>query len=205
MRRHLWLLPLLLFNLFAYLFSGLQKAPSISAIEDVKPYPTPKIALAQVFPIPPVSSSPTPIKNPSAESSFQSPIRLLIPSINVDTEVISVGLNTEGLQQVPEEKVSLFNSVLAGHYKLTNEQPGVFYLLGNLGVGEIIKVFDKNGKEKSFKITDSKLYNTSDFPTSVIYGSSDKRHFNLVTCAGKFDPNLKDYTQRRVIFTELST
>lgn len=149
-----------------------------------------------------------------AAEVFYSPSRLKISTISLDAPVLSVGADVDGTQFVPADNKTLSwwkhgakpgekgSSVLAGHYKIADGSPGVFYRLNEVKVGETISVLDENGAEQSFKVMDRKIFSVSEFPTKDIYNNTDSEQVNLVTCTGDYIPETNNYTHRLVLYTE---
>lgn len=150
------------------------------------------------------------------ETILPKPTSLTIPKLNLNNiEVEYVGLDQEGKMDVPKNpnNVAWFelgykpgkngNSVLAGHFDKEDGSPAVFYKLDNLDQGDKITLATDDGKEKTFVVRDKALYKLSEFPTEFVFGKSDKKMLNLITCDGTWDPTKKSYSNRLVVFTEL--
>src|SRR3989344_283531 len=109
----------------------------------------------------PATSAATPILNiiPLEEEQTRSgiPVRLKIPSINVDANIEHVGTTPDGAMDVPKEPedVAWFNlgprpgetgsSVIAGHSGYKDNKPAIFDNLDKLQKGEKIYVEDEFG------------------------------------------------------------
>ena len=142
------------------------------------------------------------------------PVRLKIPSINVDAPVEYVGLTPDGVMDVPKERanVAWFNlgprpsekgsAVMAGHYGWKNGKISVFDNLYKLSKGDRVYVEDEKGVVTSFVVRESRRYDPK-ADASVVFGSSDdKAHLNLVTCEGIWNKIFKSYSKRLVVFTD---
>ncbi|MGM0866326.1 MAG: class F sortase [Bacillota bacterium] len=46
-------------------------------------------------------------------------------------------------------------------------------------------------------------YQKDDAPLRTIFGPSEKRMLNLITCKGYFDREIHNYIERLVVYTEL--
>ncbi|MGI5841547.1 MAG: class F sortase [Patescibacteria group bacterium] len=146
------------------------------------------------------------------EESFE-PHWLEIEKIDLSVEVIGVGLNEKKAMIVPEENnlVSWYkngtvpgevgSAVLSGHYEW--REAGVFKRLGEVEVGDIIKLKDNNGTEKLFRVSKRAIYDKNNFPMKEVFSSKDKKRLNLITCYGRFNRATKLYEDRLVVFAEL--
>ncbi len=143
------------------------------------------------------------------------PIRLTIPSINVNAFIESIGLTKEGAVGVPDgaRNVSWFNSgprpgqqgsaVISGHYgRWKNGIDSVFNLLPNLNIGEKIYVKDDKGNMRSFTVRSTKVY-SKDETVPEIFNKTDNAYLNIITCHGTYLESQHTYSQRLVIFAQL--
>src|SRR5690606_24465788 len=117
-----------------------------------------------------------------------------ISSIGLDAPVVSVGANEKGLQEVPSDKDTVSwrkpgfkpgkkgSAVFAGHFKVEDGSPGVFYTLNQVKVGDTIELTDEIGQPLKFTVNDTKVYSVADFPTEDIYMNTDSNRIVLVTC-----------------------
>jgi LPXTG-site transpeptidase (sortase) family protein len=144
------------------------------------------------------------------------PVRLSIPRLSlVDVIVEHVGMDSKGQMEVPAEddNVAWFqlgytpgkkgNSVLAGHFDKPTGDPAVFYNLGAMEVGDEINLEGDDGVIQTYRVTDKKAYPYDDFPTSHVFGKSDRKMLNLITCDGTWDQVAQNYSNRLVVFSEL--
>ncbi len=147
------------------------------------------------------------------------PVRLIIPSINVDAKVQSVGLSWRGTgaMGVPSNFTDVAwynkgplpgapgNAVIDGHLDGRNIPEAVFYNLGKLRVGDLVDVLDAKGETLRFKVVATKTYDYNAPTTAIFSGDTSKVRLNLITCAGDWMKAQKLYSQRIVVFTELIT
>ncbi|MFB1083430.1 sortase domain-bontaining protein [Jeotgalibacillus sp. JSM ZJ347] len=142
------------------------------------------------------------------------PARIQIPSLDIDTGVIPVGLLDNGEMEVPEETDvtgwynrgiqpgAVGNSVIAGHVD-SKEGPAIFFYLKDIEPGAEIIVTDEHGVKLTFEVKTKESYPTDDSPIEKIFGPSDKRSLNIITCTGTFDREQHLYPDRLVVYTEL--
>ncbi|WP_033540990.1 class F sortase [Planococcus sp. CAU13] len=142
------------------------------------------------------------------------PARIAIPSIGVDAVIEATGVLDNGEMGVPEDinQVGWFepgfkvgakgHAVLAGHVdSLTG--PAIFYHLAKVEPGETVIVTDKDGREMVFKINDKTSYPTDEAPIADIFGASEGRMINLITCTGTFNRDTGSHEERLVVTAEL--
>lgn len=142
------------------------------------------------------------------------PVRLKIPSIEVDAMVESVGITPEGAMGIPEDadNVAWYNlgsrpgeqgsAVIDGHFDKEDQSPAVFAKLDQLMPGDVLYLENDQNENLTFVVKESRMYDVRD-STEEIFNNNDGIFLNLITCAGDWDVHNKDYNQRRVIFAEL--
>lgn len=138
--------------------------------------------------------------------------RLTIPSIDVDTAIVNVGLTVEGDMAVPDSTVDVGwfslgtrpgetgSAVIAGH-NYWDHRAAVFDRLDQLNIGDVVFATDSNGVSTSFVVRDMRLYDPSDAAPEV-FESENGIHLNLITCSGSWDPSTQSFTKRLVVFTD---
>lgn len=142
------------------------------------------------------------------------PAEVEVPSIGVKANIEPTGILDNGEMGVPEDvdQVGWFkpgfkagakgHAVLAGHVdSLTG--PAVFYELKNVKVGETVILKDADGRKMVFEVTNLTSYETDEAPIEEIFGSSDKRLINLITCTGDFNRDIGSHEERLVVTAEL--
>ncbi|WP_444685138.1 sortase domain-containing protein [Alkalicoccus luteus] len=142
------------------------------------------------------------------------PETLSIPAIDVEADLEEVGILDNGQMGVPDsaEGVGWFepgvrpgeqgNAVLAGHVD-SREGPAVFYGLHELEAGDTVYVTDEEGSDLEFEVTKTIVYDRREAPLEEIFGRSDGRHLNLITCTGTFNQEYGTHDDRLVVYTEL--
>jgi len=142
------------------------------------------------------------------------PIRLKIPSINVDAPIEHVGLAPDGAMDAPKERANAAwfelgqrpgengSAVIAGHYGWANKQASAFDNLYELRPGDRLYIEDDRGTIISFVVRESRRYDP-DADAGDVFGSGDgEAHLNLITCEGAWDKVSRTYSQRLVVFTD---
>lgn len=163
------------------------------------------------------SSSASEFRNePKAgEEVNQNPIKLEVPTLQIEATIIPVGLTPEGDMEAPSnvEQVAWYklgpkpgemgSAVLAGHLDGENGEKGVFYNLNELKKGDEISVQMQEGEKQRFTVKGSKIFNSED-DASEVFLPADGKYLNLITCNGEWDKEKENYEERLVVFAELT-
>lgn len=145
------------------------------------------------------------------------PIRLKIPTINVDTVITYAGITSDGAMDITKDPsvVAWYelgtrpgqsgSAVIAGHYGWMDGKAAIFNELHTLSAGNKIFIVDDGGLTTTFVVTRSQKYDPEADATDVFKSSDGKAHLNLVTCNGVWDNAKQSYSDRLVIFAEKET
>ncbi|MEK9158000.1 MAG: class F sortase [Patescibacteria group bacterium] len=143
------------------------------------------------------------------------PVRLKIPSMQVNALVEHVGLTSDNAMDVPKNRANVAwfepgwrpgengNAIMAGHYGIRNRKPSVFDNLHKLRKGDKVYVEDEKGVTISFVVSKIRRYDSNADASSVFTSSDGKAHLNLITCEGVWDKTAESYSKRLVVFAEL--
>ncbi len=144
------------------------------------------------------------------------PQTLVIPSLNISAAVESVGLDKNGLMDIPSNFVNTAwynlgprpgetgNAVIDGHVDTPAGAPSVFWNIKNMQQGDEIDVVDVSGKKYRFKVTAVTSYRFDAFPVNTVFGTYPKARLNLITCGGAWDRTTQNYSERVVVFSEIA-
>jgi LPXTG-site transpeptidase (sortase) family protein len=147
-------------------------------------------------------------------SMFSTPVKLSIPSINLDAVVASAGIASDGAMDIKKDpdKVAWYNlgprpgnagnAVIAGHYGWDNGHGSVFNDLHTLKPGDTVSVIDDKGMTSSFVVRKSQSYDPNADASTIFRSNDNKSHLNLITCEGTWSNSKQTYSQRRVVFTD---
>ncbi len=155
--------------------------------------------------------SETPIETDILQTEPSTPTRVRIPSINVDSRIIPMGINDKGEMDVPSG-----DTLGVGWYKF-GTKPGnmgspvldahvyaAFEDLDDLKKGERVYVTDENGIEREFVVEESTLYPYDHVPPYELFERADKKRLNLITCAGRPTLDGSTYTKRLIVYAVLA-
>jgi len=160
--------------------------------------------------------TPEPLQSPPAtalpEVEFPSgiePIRIAIPAIAVDADVIR--LDIRGEPEVPEDfaQVGWYHqtrlpgeigpAVLAGHID-SRTGPAVFYQLDELDTGDEIILSAAGSETRRFAVTDTGQYSKDALPAEVFGFGEPLPELRLITCGGTFDASSGHYRDNYVVY-----
>jgi sortase (surface protein transpeptidase) len=142
------------------------------------------------------------------------PSRVRIPAIGVDSELMALGLRTDGSLEVPPAGFpagwytgaptpgELGPAIIAGHVDWDGA-PGVFFDLGDLAPQDEIVVDREDGTAARFQVTSVQQFPKDSFPTDAVYADLDHAGLRLITCGGSFDGQARSYRDNVVVFAEL--
>ena len=150
----------------------------------------------------------------STERYFNVPVRLAIPSIDVNAKVQETGLTAKGEMGIPTNFTDVAwykhgtipgevgSAVIDGHVDNALGLPGVFSKLKNVKRGDDIYVTDKNGTKIHFVVREVQEYPYDKAPAEEIFNESERSLLRLITCGGKWIQSAKTYDTRVVVTAE---
>jgi sortase (surface protein transpeptidase) len=153
----------------------------------------------------------------TSEANIAIPQTLSIPKLNVDASIEQVGKDSVGRMDVPKnwnntgwymygpKPGEIGNAAIAGHVDDPTGKPSVFAKLSLLTPGDTLSVTDQNGNTYTFSVINTENVELSQFPGNKVFGSTDEKHLNLITCGGIWDREKKEYTQQTIVYTKLVT
>ncbi|MEU6180246.1 class F sortase [Streptomyces coeruleorubidus] len=172
---------------------------------------------AQAVPdAPPSSAAPhrTAVSGPHLPRSR--PVRLHIPKISVNAPFIDLAIGRSGqLEPPPADDTNLVGwyakgaspgetgtAIIAGHVD-TATSPAVFAGLSALKKGDRFHVARADGSRATFVVDGAESFDKDDFPSERVYGDTPDAQVRLITCAGAYDRQARDYTENLVVFAHL--
>lgn len=139
------------------------------------------------------------------------PVRIAVPSIRLDEEVVPVGVRTDGTMATAGfRSVSWYahgpipgspgNAVFAGHLDDGLGLPAVFSRLNRIEIGDTVVVYDAEGNALAFEVYDKRIYRAGEASLSDIMGDRRASGIALITCRGSWIREEKQYEERLVVF-----
>ena len=151
---------------------------------------------------PPQSAQPGPVSRP---------VGLTIPLIGVQTNLIYLGLTSDGSLQVPSTAYvagwytgsprpgAIGSAIIVGHVD-SYRGTGIFFRLRTLRRGDKIYVRRADGTLVEFRVTSVQTYLKNHFPTEDVFGPVPDAELRLITCGGAFDFATKHYVSNIVVY-----
>lgn len=149
------------------------------------------------------------------ELSRSEPTRLVIPALDVDARVTTVGRTSDGKIETPAIDAAadaawyrlgfapgeLGSAIIVGHVD-TEHGPGVFYRLSTLDPNDVIEVERADGTVASFAVEATREYLKTEFPARDIFDPRGRAGLVLITCGGNFDRQ-SGYDSNVVVYAKL--
>jgi sortase (surface protein transpeptidase) len=173
--------------------------------------PAPTGPIVGAFPSP---TGPIVAVSPSAAPKpVAAPVSLTIPLIGVQTNLMTLGLGSNGTLDVPPLSMAsvagwytgsprpgaIGSAIIVGHID-TTKGPAVFYRLNTLTRGDKIYVKRADGTLVEFQVTLVQQYLKDHFPTQAVYGAVPDPELRLITCDGTFDLATGHYLSNIVVY-----
>jgi sortase (surface protein transpeptidase) len=142
-------------------------------------------------------------------------MRVRVPAIGVDANVVSLGLNSDSTLQVPTNATDAGwwsggtapggrgAAVIVGHVNWGGDE-GVFGRLHEVMPGQDVLVTHRNGVTDRYRVTSTAVYPKVSFPTGLVYGPLPYAGLRLITCTGSFDPSTGHYDANLIVFARLT-
>ena len=137
-------------------------------------------------------------------------MRLMIPSLDVDSELVSVPLNGDSwaVEWLGDRAGILAGSVLPGegfsivaaHNTLNNTEYGPFALLGTLELNELIAVSGSGNGIRTFRVFANELLAPDDMEKMASIAEREENTLVLVTCENESADG--GYLNRRAVFVK---
>ena len=183
---------------------------NLASLAAQEPSPTPSLSTPAPLPS---SASPSPTTTPG----MYVPVAVKIPKIDVNTEVLPVGLDKARAVDIPEDitKVGWYklgvapgadqgSAVLVAHRDGRVQGHGVFYDLGNLSVGDKVVVTDAAGNKLKYKVVSREMISKEGLPLKELFAIDGPARLTLISCGGYYDKNNGGY-QDNVVVTAVPT
>jgi sortase (surface protein transpeptidase) len=153
---------------------------------------------------PPAPYSPPPA--PAQPSPPAPPARIELPSLGVDTAIVPVGVNSDGLMDIPPDVSTVGwyrfgpapgaaagSAVLSGHVDDHLQGVGVFGRIGDLGPGDAVRIVDEAGVTRAFSVLSREEWSKGEVPLDRIFDRGGSSRLVLITCGGSFNSSTLGY------------
>ncbi len=186
-----------------------RERPSIQEVQYVPAVP---------YPVPPLATEPEPTPKPTPEP-VAAPLRLVVERFGVDAPVVEMGLDEQGIPQVPlnGQDVAWYtfssppgagsNAVFAGHINWGGAT-GVFGNLDQLVPGDTVRVISDDGHEYTYEVFASFPVDPYDAESLKVMEPTPTDTVTLITCGGTWVPDASErfggsYTNRTIVQARL--
>jgi LPXTG-site transpeptidase (sortase) family protein len=166
-------------------------------------------------PIQTPTEGPPPTPSPNFIPGSDAPIaRLVIPSVDIDAPVITMGVDPDGVMQSPFNGYDTAwydfsarpgfggNAVFSGHVDYYDIGPAVFWGLKDLDPGDVIEVHLGDGTVYRYATVSRQAYDAVTAPVAEIVGHTPVETVTLITCSGTFNSLTRQYDERLVVRAE---
>ena len=137
------------------------------------------------------------------------PVRLLIPSLSLDSAIEALGIDSSGAMETPRNiwNVGWYrdgpspgargDAVIDGHVGLPGS-PLVFFGLAGLAIGADVIAVLADGTRKRFSVSAAQVWPANSHPPDLFSGNGQPR-LSLITCTGKYDRFTQTYGDRLIV------
>jgi len=160
-------------------------------------------------------AAPTPLGPAVAPMSESEPVEIEIPALGVTSDVMDLGLQSDGSMEVPPGAYpagwytgaptpgELGPAIIAAHVDW-NGEPGVFHQIDQLEPGDDVIVRREDGSTAIFTVDRVDQYPKDEFPTDAVYGNIDHAGLRLITCGGDFNGDEDSYVDNIVVYASFT-
>jgi sortase (surface protein transpeptidase) len=186
--------------------------------EPILPTPTatsPPTSTSTPAPTPTATNTPDATPTPQPTLVSRAKPLLIIPALNVDAEVVPVGLDANGAMAAPEGwfEVGWFrygprpgftgSAALAGHLDTNTGAPATFWHLGQLTPGQEIIYQAEDGSRLTFVVEEVASYSWDEVPLDRVFARSGDPRLSLITCGGAWSRENRNYSHRTIVYASL--
>jgi len=176
--------------------------------------PAPPPAPAAPAPAP-APAEPAPAA-PAAPAEAPAPVRIRIPAIEVDAQIVPVGLQEDGAMETPDFGLAgvytegpnpgaAGPAVVVAHVD-SRSGPDVFYRLKDLRPGDQISIDREDGSSATWAVTSGPEQTDKDeLPADRILNDTQAPVLRLITCGGIFDRSIGHYEDNITIYADQQT
>jgi hypothetical protein len=183
-----------------------QTTPERTVSESIAQEPTEQPAATEVKPettVAPVATAPAPVVAATPAPAVD---RLIIPSVGINSEFVTVGLAGNGAVDVHPSLVGWWNGSAQpgnrGAAFFDGHTPGALTPLASISTGAIISVEKAKGQTLHYTVVyrETVAYKSVNMRKALsVYGGA-REGLNLMTCAGTYIPSWGTTDQRLVVY-----
>lgn len=145
------------------------------------------------------------------------PAALVIPSLDVDMPVSSVGVQEDGSMEIPKKPTragwyrygaapgdAAGTTVLAAHVDSRVFGIGPLARLREADAGETVTVVDADGASHRYEIESVTYIRRAELPVGDLFDREGERKLAIITCGGSFDEQSRTYSDNVVLIARAS-
>ncbi|MBX4192209.1 class F sortase [Candidatus Parcubacteria bacterium] len=141
------------------------------------------------------------------------PTHLKVVSLGIDANVVPVKNKADGSMDTPKKfnEIAWYelgsrvgapgNAVFAGHVNNALTTSGVFSHLSQMQKGDKIEIGGV-GSARTYVVTTVTNYPVDSAPLETIFAKQGPSQVVLITCDGEWDPKMKEFRSRLVVFAK---
>ena len=169
------------------------------------------------------AATPTPVPTAAVDVPVQSstltaaipiipPVRIRVPSVEIDIPVGPVGVEEDGLMEIPEDIRTAGwyqygpapgsvngSAVITAHVDSFEQGLGPFAYLKQLSAGADIIVTTADGAEFVYIVESVQNVERTQLPLGQVFDRVGVPRLVLITCGGQFDENVRTYSDNIVV------
>jgi len=162
-----------------------------------------------------VPASATPPGSASASGRTPAPVRLRIPRVAIDAQVLAAGVEPDGSMTVPRDarRVGWYRygpapgdragaAVISGHVDARSQGAGAMFRLREVRVGDRIEVGLADGSLLGYRVLAKQTIVKQRLPVDQLFARDGAPRLVLITCGGPFVPELSSYRDNVVVVSE---
>ncbi len=150
--------------------------------------------------------------NPLSPSSLPAPVRISIPTLNVNAPVTPEGVDATGEMAIPEDirtigwyqwgstpGASAGSTVMVGHVDSAKSGAGAFFTLRTIADSAAITITTADGQSHVYRVIAREEFAKTVVPLAAIFDQSGPPRLVLATCGGAFDRATGSYEDNIVV------
>lgn len=149
---------------------------------------------------------------PSEAAVFAVPRRLSIPALDVDARIVPVGLEADEAIEIPDDVdivgwyelgvppgADRGSAVLVAHRDGRGQGRGVFYDLGSMDLGDLVRVRDDAGTSLVFEVVARESLRKTGLPYDELFTAAGPPRLTLISCGGEYDADRGGYQDNIIV------
>lgn len=144
------------------------------------------------------------------------PVRVEIPSIRASSTLAPLVLDAKGALEVPKtaEQAGWYADgvtpgdpgpgIIVGHIDYAGD-PGVFQRLDELEVGDEVYVATADATVLRFVVYRTQQVSKAAFPWREVAADTEGPELRIISCTGKYRPEVRSYSDNLIVFARIAT